>query len=238
MDKINCNVLGDLLPLYADDVVSEDTKRIVEEHLAECEECAEKYAQMKREIDEDIRLKAAEAERSALLAAKKKIRKKRIITAIFSCIIGVIVIAATVYILNNIRIPVAYEKDRFKLSVRELDGVECLYLDYTGRIYTYDQWEVFDGEKLIWYLDIYTTPWSNLFDGEKDNTRHELLLTTIGRSDSTTPDEVRYIEGDILQMYEPSRDYDKMAEDSVLLWERNDGLQFKTESGTGENNTK
>ncbi len=92
MDKITCNVIGDLLPLYADDVVSEDTKGLVEGHLAECEECAEKYAQMKREIDEDIRLKAAEAERSALLAAKKKIRKKRIITAILSCIIGVIVL--------------------------------------------------------------------------------------------------------------------------------------------------
>ena len=81
MDKMNCNVIGDLLPLYADDVVSEDTKALVEEHLVDCEECKERYQEMKREIEEDIRLKAAEAERSALLAAKKKIRKKWIITA-------------------------------------------------------------------------------------------------------------------------------------------------------------
>ena len=118
MAKINCNVIGDILPLYADEAVSEDTKTLVEEHLVDCEECKERYQEMKREIEEDIRLKAAEAERSALLAAKKKIRKKRIITAIFSCIIGVIVIVATVYILNNIRIPVAYEKDRFKLDYK------------------------------------------------------------------------------------------------------------------------
>lgn len=39
MNKINCNVIGDLLPLYVDGAVSEDTKKLVEEHLAECADC-------------------------------------------------------------------------------------------------------------------------------------------------------------------------------------------------------
>ena len=34
-----CNVIRDLLPLYADKVCSEDSKEMVEEHLAECKEC-------------------------------------------------------------------------------------------------------------------------------------------------------------------------------------------------------
>ncbi|MBQ9679190.1 MAG: zf-HC2 domain-containing protein [Ruminococcus sp.] len=238
MDRINCNVIGDLLPLYADEVVSEDTKALVEEHLAECADCAEKYAQMKREIELNIGLKAVEAEKQAILAAKKKIRKKRIVTAVVSCIIGVIVIVAVVFILNNIRIPAVYEKERFKVDVREVGGAECMYLDYTGRMYTYDQYEVFDGEKLIWYVDIYSTPWSNLFDGENDATKHELFLTTLDGTDSTPIDELRYVEGDIWQMYSPTRDVDNMTENSVLLWERDDGLQFKAEPGTGENHTQ
>ena len=55
MDKMNCNVIGDLLPLYADDVVSEDTKCIVEEHLAECGECRERCVQWLHEyhVSED-----------------------------------------------------------------------------------------------------------------------------------------------------------------------------------------
>ena len=32
MEKINCNVIQDILPLYIDDVVSDDTKELVEEH--------------------------------------------------------------------------------------------------------------------------------------------------------------------------------------------------------------
>ena len=31
MEKINCNVIQDILPLYIDDVVSDDTKELVEE---------------------------------------------------------------------------------------------------------------------------------------------------------------------------------------------------------------
>ena len=32
MEKINCNVIQDILPLYIDNVVSDDTKELVEEH--------------------------------------------------------------------------------------------------------------------------------------------------------------------------------------------------------------
>ena len=37
--KNSCDVIRDLLPLYADDACSEDSRKIVEEHLAECPEC-------------------------------------------------------------------------------------------------------------------------------------------------------------------------------------------------------
>lgn len=49
MEKISCNVIGDLLPLYCDDVCSQDSRRIVEEHLRDCPECAALYEKMKQE---------------------------------------------------------------------------------------------------------------------------------------------------------------------------------------------
>ncbi len=42
MKEINCNIIKDILPLYVDGVVSDDTKEIVEEHLEHCEECKKK----------------------------------------------------------------------------------------------------------------------------------------------------------------------------------------------------
>ncbi|MGE7623052.1 zf-HC2 domain-containing protein [Viridibacillus sp. NPDC096237] len=39
MCKVSCEIVKDLLPLYYDNVCSDDSKRMVEEHLVECEIC-------------------------------------------------------------------------------------------------------------------------------------------------------------------------------------------------------
>ncbi|WP_303804408.1 zf-HC2 domain-containing protein [Ruminococcus flavefaciens] len=38
-NTIECNVIVDLLPLYKEEICSEETKILVEEHLAECADC-------------------------------------------------------------------------------------------------------------------------------------------------------------------------------------------------------
>ncbi len=52
MSRISCNVNQDLLPLYVDDVCSEESKDLVEEHLSECEECQNYYEALKEGIPE------------------------------------------------------------------------------------------------------------------------------------------------------------------------------------------
>lgn len=43
MEQITHDIVKDLLPLYADDVVSDESKKMVEEHLANCTECKNYY---------------------------------------------------------------------------------------------------------------------------------------------------------------------------------------------------
>lgn len=45
--KMKCTVIQDLLPSYADNICSEDTKELVREHMAECEQCKEKLERMR-----------------------------------------------------------------------------------------------------------------------------------------------------------------------------------------------
>ena len=47
----NCHIIQDLLPLYVDDVLSEESKKFVEEHLKECEYCREMFNQMNHEFE-------------------------------------------------------------------------------------------------------------------------------------------------------------------------------------------
>ena len=41
---ISCNVILDILPLYIDGAVCEDTKKLVKEHLEGCENCRREAA--------------------------------------------------------------------------------------------------------------------------------------------------------------------------------------------------
>lgn len=48
---INCNVARDLLPLYHDGVCSEDSRKLVEEHVASCPGCSEILRELRGEIE-------------------------------------------------------------------------------------------------------------------------------------------------------------------------------------------
>lgn len=46
-----CYIILDLLPLYQDDILSEQTKKDIDKHLNECEDCKKKMDAMKMQID-------------------------------------------------------------------------------------------------------------------------------------------------------------------------------------------
>lgn len=51
MPKTNCNIIKDLLPSYADDLCSPESRQLVEEHFAECENCRNIYESGKEKSD-------------------------------------------------------------------------------------------------------------------------------------------------------------------------------------------
>ncbi len=66
-----CGIVKDLLPLYADDVCSIESKKLVAEHLSECEECC-------KELDSyqlDVKVTSAD-EKTAVKKFKKKTERK------------------------------------------------------------------------------------------------------------------------------------------------------------------
>ena len=49
MEKITCDVIRDLLPLYCDGVCSRDSRELVREHLEDCQECRSLLQKMRQE---------------------------------------------------------------------------------------------------------------------------------------------------------------------------------------------
>ena len=50
MEKIDCNIIRDLLPLYEDNVASQETQELVRGHLADCPACQEELRKLRTPI--------------------------------------------------------------------------------------------------------------------------------------------------------------------------------------------
>jgi len=49
--ELPCYIISDLLPLYQDDILSEQTKKDIDKHINKCEDCKKKMDAMKMQID-------------------------------------------------------------------------------------------------------------------------------------------------------------------------------------------
>jgi hypothetical protein len=154
MNKISCNIIGDLLPLYVDGAVSEDTKKLVEEHLAECEECKKAAEEMGKELVLPVHETVRAAETSFLQKMKKTWQKRRIRTAVISVAVTAGVILGSYMALTIPQWIIPYKPVDFSVAVE--DGMVCVYYTGKGRIncsYGYDGEDEF-------FLYFTQSPWS------------------------------------------------------------------------------
>ena len=82
MSKKNCDMIRDLLPLYADGVCSEESRKYVNEHLASCPECTDMLQKMNQKV-----AVSAEHDISAVKKIKKRIRLGKIAAITVSVIL-------------------------------------------------------------------------------------------------------------------------------------------------------
>ncbi len=90
--KTSCEIIKDLLPLYHDGVCSNDSKTMVEEHLAYCDSCKAELQAM----DDELPINNAEQNLNEAEAVKKlsKRWKKGMVKSLLEGILITIVIIA------------------------------------------------------------------------------------------------------------------------------------------------
>jgi hypothetical protein len=121
--KLPCAVVRDLLPLYAEDLTEEETKKIVGEHLESCTECRQRLAEI------DTAVAAPVDSLKPLMALKKEIRKRRWFSAIAAALL--VFVAVYTYSCHENRMePVPWQN-----GLVEVEGIEA-------RPYS----EIFEGE--------------------------------------------------------------------------------------------
>lgn len=87
MNKTNCDVVNDLLPLYIDDICSGESKKIVEYHLNECEDCNHLYHMMKTEVKV-----IKDTDNSLIKKVKRKILIEKIVVSLLVMVLMLLII--------------------------------------------------------------------------------------------------------------------------------------------------
>lgn len=109
MTKNNCEIVRDLLPLYAENMCSEKSRRLVAEHLSECGECRKEL----EKISANVVIRAD----SDISAFKRVKRRARIEKAVIGIVCAVVILIAgwfaQLYMINT---DCSMDYERFNLA--------------------------------------------------------------------------------------------------------------------------
>jgi len=232
----SCDVIKDLLPLYHDGVSSEESNKIVKEHLENCGVCRDYLDGISKEIVNYNKSKEEEAKINSLIKLRKKFRIKRIIVSTVSIICAVILFfiannfiryyeftvnykddilsSEKIYSANNIMRNSAYYCTHFIIKVVEEQPRAYIYYtnvlldnDTAIRTRTYKDIDMSD---MLKYID--ATAIDDLM-ANKFTDSQEFLFSTIST--------IYYFVGDYEKLIEmPDDEFFTATKDAVLIWEK------------------
>ncbi len=103
--KITCDVIKDLLPLYFENISSDDTRNLVEEHLSTCESCKKELNRLSVANNTSLDVKTI-----PLTKMKKTLRKKNLLTILLSVALTLLIFVLTMgYLTTPYFIPYSEE---------------------------------------------------------------------------------------------------------------------------------
>lgn len=135
--KKECSIVRDVLPLYFENMVSEDTAEFVKKHLENCPDCAAELEAMKsdKQIDEAESLQKGN-DANVISAVKKKIAKKILKIVVILCLVFAGLFSA-VLIYTGISHPVT--QNNISLSTKTESGYHYIILEIeAGKSLSFD----------------------------------------------------------------------------------------------------
>ena len=164
--KITCNVIEDLLPLYAEGLTSDDTNFLIKEHIKTCTDCKKRLEviQNPKEIPIDTNIEPFKK-------VEKKLFHKRVqIIALTIALVLIIVITAMAYLTSPEYLP--YSSDI--ISVTEYkDGKVILTFDDSVTGYDINRYIAKNNEGYAYHITTWNTIWSQYIF--KNNTQSIIL---------------------------------------------------------------
>lgn len=219
MKEIKCTIIQDILPLYIDEVVSQDTKEMVTEHLQNCEKCQKEYEVMKHDL-----YIPTENKTSIFKKINKKWRQKKVIISIVSVLVTAIILLGVFSSIFYYEKVIPYSENLVKIEKQNDNQLVSHYFgeSYAGFNGTHPMSLEIDGEKrnvsFIFYTQtIADSPSRNLINDEKNLNEQEYIFTL---PESEKVDAVYYGDFDVEKINDGKDSWDSILERAVLIWEK------------------
>lgn len=179
-----CNIIRDLLPLYAENMVSSDTSDFVEEHLKGCEACRKEYERTKEpQPAQEI------SDAAPLLKLSRKMKVKKIQTIALTTVFVIALFVSAFAVLDA---PIYLPYSESIVTLEQLgDKGMLLTFDEEVTDFDYTVHEAPDGGNLC-YCDIQA--WTSLWDKWFSQGKKKLSATVTTKN--TKPMIVVYVPND------------------------------------------
>lgn len=165
--KLPCEMMEDLLPLYAEDMATPATRAAVEEHLTDCESCREKLTVMRRE--------APEGPKGMMLVTVRWELRRRKLFAVIAAVCAAVALLLTMVSWEMRFLPLPYSPDavavealadgRMSVTVYGANGINSWgSMDEDGRVdelylEPYRLWRTDRGATATTFVDADVTVW-------------------------------------------------------------------------------
>jgi hypothetical protein len=159
-EKQSCAVMQDLLPLYVEQLTSEETNHIIEEHLEECKSCKAIYDSMLEEILREKEQVNENTEAMKEVDYLKKIRttsRKKVWFGIGGVLLAIVIIALIkVFVYGT-------PSEGYEADIKVEDGriiIKGTFLD-SASVYSHHKLVEKDGQKQLVVYAAVASMWNN-----------------------------------------------------------------------------
>lgn len=152
--KNECSIVRDLLPLYAESMVSPETASFMEEHLKDCEHCRKEYERLKAPC-----AVPAQDDAAPLLMLQKKMAAKRLRTIVLTAVFAVALLVSAFAVLDA-PVYLPYTEERLAVEPVGENGLQITF-DPSVTDFNYTVYQDPDGGN-FYYCDV--EAWYSLWD--------------------------------------------------------------------------
>lgn len=179
--KNECSIVCDLLPLYAEDMVSEDTAEFVKEHLGNCPTCRAELEKLRKPVQPVAAQHVADIDAEPLKRLKKALLMEKVQAILCT---AAVLLALMLSGLSFLTAPEYFAYSQELVTVTEGANGEAT-ISFSSEITNYKLQRIADpaDKQTVYHLEVWTCAWDRMFSkpGAQDVTvkpenGHELLI--------------------------------------------------------------